>query len=110
LFLGREYDLCPLGGIELESFAVGRIVIEKVPIRKVKMFKLFGNGKVLPFFLHPMNPTRKLFLIYRSRKSVNKAMAKAFIQQLAFSRRTETQATFQKRLNPNSTGCRKPKN
>jgi hypothetical protein len=29
------------------------------------MFKLFGNGKVLPFFLHPMNPTQKLFFIYR---------------------------------------------
>ncbi|KAI9550644.1 hypothetical protein GHT06_004413 [Daphnia sinensis] len=49
--------------LELEGFPVERIVIDNASTN-VKMFKCFGNGKVVPFVAHPLDRTRKLFLSY----------------------------------------------
>lgn len=48
---------------ELEGFSVKRIVTDNASIN-IKIFKYFGNGEVVPFVAHPIDPTRKLFLSY----------------------------------------------
>jgi hypothetical protein len=49
--------------IESEGFSVYRIVTNNASTN-IKTFKLFGNGKVISFVLHPMDSTWKLFLSY----------------------------------------------
>lgn len=47
----------------MEGFSVERVVTDNASTN-VKMFKYFGNGEVVPFISHPMDPTRKLFFSY----------------------------------------------